>query len=313
MPLELRPGWCLSDDEVSQVLTIGDWRSDGGHKVSDLDGDDWKPGETVALHRSVSLEGTLIDLRRGFGLPTGQSAGLAAAWKCSATAVAGVHVGGPAPVPITQDLESLVLEVPQGIGGSLELEMCIVSLKASGKAKSAIPVGAVLWSDSWTTPNSDRTLLLEGDETRLPVRTVSFQEYFGQASSALWAIDLDTTIESDDLIANVALVLLNKDVLEREFRDTDGQPDAARLPPSALAGISVDLVRTMTAVMLDDFDASDDWAELAPNTVGATLVLRLTESFGSVDKAQAAYENDQPTFCRELWNRFAPNAWGAEK
>ena len=155
----------------------------------------------------------------------------------------------------------------------------------------------------------DRTILLEGDETRIPVRTVAFGEYFGQPSGALWAIDLDTTIEADDLLANVVTVLLNKEVLERDFRGSDGEPDASRLHDVALAGISVDLIRCLTAALLDDLSDVGDWLEMPDGSVGAMLSVRLLEAFGSVPAAKVLFESDQQAFARSLWHRFAPDSW----
>ena len=155
----------------------------------------------------------------------------------------------------------------------------------------------------------DRTILLEGDETRIPVRTVAFGEYFGQPSGALWSIDLDTTIEPDDLLANVVTVLLNKEVLERDFRSSDGEPDASRIHDVALAGISVDLIRCLTAAVLEDLSDARNWHEMPEGSVGAMLNLRLLETFGSVPSAKAVFESDQQTFSRALWHRFAPDSW----
>ena len=112
--------------------------------------------------------------------------------------------------------------------------------------------GALVWSDGWTNPIRERTILLEGAETRIPVRTVSFDQHFGEPSGALWAIDLDTSIEPDDLLANVVTVLLNKDVMIRDFRGANGEPDARKIPTSSLAGMSVDLVRSLTAALVEE-------------------------------------------------------------
>ncbi|MCU1365754.1 MAG: hypothetical protein JWN39_1393 [Ilumatobacteraceae bacterium] len=154
-------------------------------------------------------------------------------------------------------------------------------------------------------------MLLEGSQARIPVRSVDFDQYFGEPSGALWAVDLNASIEPDDLLANVATVLLNKEVLQREFMGSDGEPNAALLPASSLAGMSVDLVRCLTATLRDDLASADEWTDLPDGSVGAMLVLRLTETFGSVSAALTDFEYDQPAFTRELWNRFAPDSWRA--
>ncbi|MEP1123401.1 MAG: hypothetical protein ABJH68_05865 [Ilumatobacter sp.] len=100
--------------------------------------------------------------------------------------------------------------------------------------------------------------------------------------------------------------------MDRDFHDANGDPDPATLPPSSLAGISVDLVRVLTAALAEELHAVEDWTDLADGTVGQMLVLRLTEAFGSVSGALADHEHDQPTFSRRLWNRFAPDSWRAQ-
>ncbi|MEQ1698536.1 MAG: hypothetical protein ABMA25_00405 [Ilumatobacteraceae bacterium] len=313
MPIELRPNWCLGDETIDSVLEFGAWSAPDGRPALDNDGDDWQPGEHIVLKREIRVRVNSFDLRRAFGLTAGESIGVAARWSCRATATAGTHVGGPAPLRLSQDL-SLDLEVPSDIAGSLELETCLVVTWTSGERPAdAAPDGALVWSDGWSTPIGERTLLLEGGEARVPVRTVSFNLHFGQPSGALWAIDVDTTIEPDDLLANVVTVLLNKDVLGRDFRGVDGEPDAARLPDSALAGISVDLVRSLTGAMREELTEGASWAELPDGSVGSMLLRRLTEAFGSITGALDAHEKDEPTFSRQLWNRFAPDSWSSKK
>jgi hypothetical protein len=85
------------------------------------------------------------------------------------------------------------------------------------------------------------------------------------------------------------------------------------LPRSTHAGISVDLVRVLTAVLAEELQGDEDWAELADGTVGQMLVLRLTEAFGSVSGALADHEHDQPAFSRRLWDRFAPDSWRTQQ
>ena len=310
MPLELRPGWCLSDEAVDDAISLGDWIvADSGRPALANDGDDWKPGDSITMARSVELKSDPLDARRQLDLTAGQVLGIAARWSCRATSTAGVHLGGPAPIPLA-DTVSLTLDVPADIAGSIEVETClVVRWTVDERPTDACPDGALVWSDGWTRPIGERTILLEGAETRIPVRTVSFEQRFDKPSGSLWAIDLDTSIEPDDLLANVVTVLLNRDVMVRDFRDADGEPDPAQLPPSALAGISVDLVRVLTSALAEELEGNEDWTDLAEGTVGRMLVLRLTEAFGSVATALADHERDQPAFARGLWNRFAPDTW----
>jgi len=311
MPLELRPPWCLTDDDLGDVIKMGLWTSPDGDPALSRDGDDWRPGETVRLSRTVKLEVDLIDLRRRLGLRAGAVVGVAARWSCRSTTTAGVHATGPAPIGLTAN-NVLIIDVPSTIAGSLEVETClIVNWTTLDRPTGSCPDGALIWSDGWTIPPRDRTILLEGAQARIPVRTVSFDQYFGQPSGALWAIELDPSIGVDDLLSNVVTVLINKEILQREFRGADDEPDAAMLPPSTLAGMSVDLVRSLTATLREELAGDDDWTELADGSVGAMLVVRLTETFGSVSDALANFENDQSTFSRELWNRFAPDSWRA--
>ena len=261
------------------------------------------------MARSVELKSDPLDARRQLDLTAGQVLGIAARWSCRATSTAGVHLGGPAPIPLA-DTVSLTLDVPADIAGSIEVETClVVRWTVDERPTDACPDGALVWSDGWTRPIGERTILLEGAETRIPVRTVSFEQRFDKPSGSLWAIDLDTSIEPDDLLANVVTVLLNRDVMVRDFRDADGEPDPAQLPPSALAGISVDLVRVLTSALAEELEGNEDWTDLAEGTVGRMLVLRLTEAFGSVATALADHERDQPAFSRGLWNKFAPDTW----
>lgn len=309
MPLELRPTWCLDEAMVQSAVLFGEWMTADGRLALESDGDDWRPGQGLVLTREVTLLVDPFDLRRAFDLTANESVGVAARWSCRATGAAGVHVGGPAPIGLTT-APLLSLEVPADIASSIEVETCLV-LTRSGEDRAAdsAPDGALVWSDGWTIPMRDRTVLLEGGEARVPVRTISFADRFGQPSGALWAIDLDTSIDADDPLANVVTVLLNKDVLARDFRGRDGEPDAALLSPSALAGISVDLIRGLTVAMREELSGGEEWVELQDGSVGAMLVSRLVEAFGSIASALDNHERDEPTFSRELWNRFAPDSW----
>jgi hypothetical protein len=156
-------------------------------------------------------------------------------------------------------------------------------------------------------------VLLEGDELRIPVRTVSFTERYDSRAGALWAIELETTVELEDPLSNVVTVLLNRDALQRDFSDADGEPDPARIPSALLCGISVDLVRSLTAALVGDLDEEQSWADLDDGTVGSMLLLRLTQAFGSVSDGAEAFSNDQPAFTRRLNDVFAPDSWSVSR
>jgi len=310
MPLELRPAWCLTDDTVNSFLNFGDWTDEHHAPAMARDGDDWRPGDGLIIHRSVELDGGVVDLRRALGLRAGAVLGVAARWSCRSTATAGVHVGGPAPLVLESDL-NLQLEIPSTIGGSLEIETClIVGWTVSEPPPTACPHGALIWSDGWSSARSERTILLEGADLRIPVRTVSFKDYYGAPSSALWSIDVDPPIALDDLVANVVTVLLNEDCLEREFTDNAGRPDASQLPPWVHTGISVDLVTCLASAAVEELVA-DDFDELGEGSVGAMLDLRLRTTFGSVSAAVADLTSNPATFSRQLWSGLAPDSWSA--
>lgn len=313
MPVELRPTWCLSDEQVAEVIDVEEWLDAEGSRVLDQDGDDWCPGRGLVLSRRLSLRLEPVEARRRLGLMAGQALGVGARWSCRATSVAGVHRGGPSPVRLIGEDVVVTVDVPASIARSVELETClVVDWTIDNRPAGSCPSGALVWSDGWSQPVRERTILLEGEEGRIPVRTVSFNQHFGEPSGALWSIDLDTSISSDDLVANVVTVLLNKDVLVRDFPGTDGEADASRLPEFAIAGISTDLVRSLTQVLVDELVELDN-AELGDGSVGALLAGHLTETFGSVSLAASTFESDPTTFAREAWNRFAPNKWGAAR
>lgn len=311
MSLELRPAWCIDDNALAELIRLGPWMDSKDALAFKRDGDNWRPGETLDLRRTVELVVTPAELRRRLKLRAGARVGVAARWSCGYTFSAGVHVDGPAPLGLDSE-KDLVVAVPSSLAGSLELETCLVVTWANSEHSAAsCPDGALIWSDGWTISPRDRTILLEGSQARIPVRTVSFKEHFGEMSGALWAIELETSIEPDDLLSNVVRVILNKEVLQREFKGDDGEGDASRIPPFAYAGIQVDLVRALMAALAEEFDGGEDWAELAAGSVGALLLLRLGETFGSVAEGVRLSAEDEPAFSRELWNRFAPNSWRA--
>lgn len=313
MAIELRPGWCLSEDQVEGALELGGWKDSDGAPAFEFDGDSWRPGQALVFEREVE---PLVDpggLRRELGLVAGQMVGLAVRWSCRSTAIAGTHVGGPEPIPLDGPF-TLRIEVPADVAGSIEVETCLVSRWTTDQRPvDAAPDGALIWSDGWEIPSRDRSVLLEGDELRIPVRTVSFAERYGSAASALWAIELDTRIELDDLLSNVVTVNLNRDVLGRDYPDADGEADPSRLPDALLAGISADLIRSMTAAVLDDLDGGQDWADWPEGSVGSLVLLRLMQAFGSVKAGADAYENDQPIFNRCLNDLLAPDSWKVSK
>lgn len=309
MPIELRPRWCLSDDTVAEVMRLGDWVNQNGARAFDQDGDDWKPGEAQILRRDIEPLMDLLDVRRHLSLVAGQTMGVAARWSCGLTNNAGVHASGPTPVNLDGPT-TLVVEIPEHVGGSIEIETCLVSRWGTDQRPvGSSPDGALIWSDGWTEPPRDRSILLEGDGLRIPVRTVSFTDRYDSPAGSLWAIELEATIELDDLLSNVVTVYLNDDVLRRDFAHADGEPDPASIPGALLTGVSSDLVRSLTATLIGELNDDRSWNELAEGTVGSMLLLRLTQAFGSVADGAEAYENDQPAFTRQLNDVFAPDTW----
>src|SRR4051812_47441621 len=125
MPLELRPTWCLTDALVEEVLSFGIWTDDQGRLAPERDGDHWKPGEPVRLTRSVELLADPIEVRRQLGLRAGVVVGVAARWSCPPPAIAGVHLGGPSPIALPSGV-SIDVNTPASVGGSVELETCLV-------------------------------------------------------------------------------------------------------------------------------------------------------------------------------------------
>lgn len=310
MPLELRPTWCLTDPVVDTAMTFGPWKTADGRPVSTQDGDSWSPGTGLLLRREIELDGDPLGVRQHLGVGAGGTVGVAARWTCRATFMAGVQTAGPLPVPLTSSTV-LELDIPADIAESLEIETCLIVNWGGERPAGASPDGALIWSDGWSSGRDERTVLLEGSEARIPVSTVSFAERFGRPSRAMWAIDLDPSVGLEDLLSNVATVLLNKDVLAREFRGDHDEPDPTLLPPFALAGMSVDLVRGLTIALHEELTDTEGWQEHRDGSVGAMLVLRLTDAFGSVPDALVTLERDEPSFTRELWHRFAPDSWKA--
>lgn len=313
MVLELRPSWCLDDETASELFEFGPWMTPGGIPVSALDGDNWKPGEEVHLQRQVQVMFDAVEVRRKLGLRLGAIVGVGSRWTCRRTSEAGTHRGGPKPLALTTDM-TLELAIPRDIGGSIELETClVVNWVVRDRPFNSCPDGAMIWSDGWSTNKSQRSLLLEGAELRIPVRSVAFSSYFGAPSGALWALDMDPSVALDDLLSNVVTVLLNSDVLDRDFKNKEGEGDASLIPEYVSAGIQVDLLRCLTAALSDDLEGDERWEDMEDGSVGALVVRHLTESFGSVRSGLDNFGSDQPAFSRHLWHRFAPVAWRTKR
>ena len=165
------------------------------------------------------------------------------------------------------------------------------------------------------TPVSDRTILLEGDEARLPVRSISFNELYGSKSDALWAIDVDDTSSLEDMVANVVTVFLNTDVTGRDFK-SGSEPDVSKIPDSLIAAIHVDLLRNMTfsfsEVLGDEaWSSMEDIEHYQDGSIAKMLGFNLVDAFGSLDLAISTLSTSPQTFDRKLWDLFAPGSWSA--
>ena len=307
--IELRPQWCLDGSVVAEGIELGPWRDADGNDVFALDGDDWRPGDVVRLQRSISFDGDAVDLKRALGLPTGLRLSVGVRWFCRATGRAGVHEQGPAPLALL-DVGLLEVALPREIAKSVELETCLIGFWDAGQERSDLcPNGALLWSDGWDASSSEREVLLEGSKLRIPVSTVSFKERFEGVSSALWFVELDGGIEPDHLVSNAVGVLLNADVLERDFKTSAGEADASLLPATIIAGLQVDLFRMLTGALNEQLAEWNEWEECADGAVGPLVRDRLIESFGSLETALATFDESQSDFTKRLWDSFAPNSW----
>ena len=317
MTLELRPSWCLDDKTVSNVLEFGDWM-DGKKTAFERDGDDWQPGEKIIITRTVTPLIKQNELRRRFDLAAGQIVGVAARWSCRDTSNGGVHIGGPSAIKLLGET-TLTLEIPVEIARSIEIETCLITNRSTPNDQTGLAAeGSILWSDSWTQSASERTVLLEGDEARIPVRSVSFKQQFGKVSSALWAIDFDTSIAFDDLLANVFTVLLNTEVTSKNFKGADKKPEVSQIPDSLLSAIMVDLMRGLTSILKDEL-LEVNWTDLQDikdfedGSVGQWLGIRMIRMFGSTSSGIEAFLHNESLFSRELWDLFAPNSWSDPK
>jgi hypothetical protein len=313
--VELRPKWCVPDELIHELLQPGAWIDDAGRQIADLTGDEWKPGSSVTIRRAINPALSQLEIRQRLSLSPDATVGIAARWSCKETALAGSHFNGPIPIPIADgEPIDLVLQIPGDIGGSIEVETCVIVRIDSGNVDSSgVPDGALIWSDSWSTPLAERRVLLEGSELRIPVRTVSFDSYYADGSQALWAIEAEQ-LALDDVVSASVVVLINADrvnTVTDEFGNTD-TPDVASLSSTSRAGILVDMVRVLTANLLEELDEIGDWSDQDDGTVGQLVALNLTKAFGSVQLGVNCFREDQATFARGLWSQLAPERWDSE-
>lgn len=307
--IELRPAWCVDDSTVDENIELEHWVDDNGRLALARTGDDWTPGEGLALTRKVRLRVSPGELRRNLGLQAGAVVGIAARWACRATSTAGVHDEGPHPRPLTEDLD-LSLTIPASVAGSLELETCLVVGWRDGTGGvGKCPDGGIIWSDTWSAVPGQLRVTLEGSEFRIPVQTVSFQERFGERSNALWSIGLDAGIDLTDIIANVATIYVNRDVVARDFSPRDGDHDLRLLPSMSQAAMNADLIRLLTSTLREQLTEHSAAATYPDGTVGQILTLNLDGAFGSVSAALRSDNEDPSGFIRALWSHFAPDSW----
>lgn len=313
--IELRPKWCVTDSLIQELLQLGPWIDKGGRRITELTGDEWKPGSSVMIRRVINPAFSELEIRQKLSLAPDATVGIAARWSCKETALAGSHLSGPLPLPVAGgEPTDLVLEIPGDIGGSIEVETCvIVRINSEVIDSSGVPDGALIWSDSWSTPLAERRILLEGSELRIPVRTISFDSYFGDGSQALWAIEAEQ-LALDDIVSASVVVLINADrvkMVTDEFGNTD-TPDVTSLSSTSRAGVLVDLVRVLTANLLEELDEIGEWSDQDDGTVGQLVALNLTKAFGSVQLGVNCFRDDQATFARGLWSQLAPEKWDSE-
>lgn len=308
--LELRPKWCAKDEVIRELLSFGDWLDDAGNEISIRTGDEWKPGASLKLRRTFTPAFSEMEIRQKLNLPPEAFLGVAARWSCKDTALAGSHNGGPLPLSLEASTD-LELEIPGDLGGSVEVETClIVRMDSGAHDATAAPDGALIWSDSWSTSQSERRVLLEGSELRIPVLTVSFKSYFDTKSRALWSIEAEPA-GLEDMITAVVTVLLNDDVMPRiqGGPEDEGAPNVNSLSSTVAAGVQVDLVRVLTGLLIDEIEEVVVWSELPEASVGRWLLLVFTQAFGSTRAGVQYFREDQSAFARCLWSLFAPERW----
>jgi hypothetical protein len=307
--IELRPKWCVSQETLSELLELAPWKDEAGAVISKRTGDDWTVGQGIRLSRTAKVLDPENILSR-LGLRPGAAVGLAVRWSCRATAMAGTHDGGPAPMPV-QDSMCLTLDLPPVLAGSLEVETCLIVIRqTSFHEEGSCPVGAVLWSDAWETPAHERAVLLEGDETRIPILSVSFKERFRGDERALWSVEVQEPVDLEDLLANVVTVYLNEDMLKKHFASEEGLPDPMRLPTMAQTAISVELIRQLTASVAAELEVLESPGSWGRGTVGEVLCKNLGIAFGSVEVAFDVFKNDGASFSRRLWSHCAARSVG---
>ena len=311
--IELKPAWCVDDKALLEAIELDQWKDGAGKPAATRDGDDWSPGEGVLLKRTIRLKVPQAELRRRLDLQAGAVVGVAARWTCRSTASAGVHDNGPQPLPLIDDIE-LSLSIPPTIAGSIELETCIVvSWRDGAGGPGRCPDGGLVWSDGWSAAQGQVSVILEGSEFRIPVQTISFKERFGEQSDAVWSIGVDARIELEDLLANVATIYLNHDVLSRDFRGQGGEPDASLLPAMASAGINSDLLRLLTGRLRETLLELSPGATHSAGTVGEILIRNLTGAFDSLPAAIQSLDDDPSRFMRAIWSHFAPTSWAGKR
>jgi hypothetical protein len=303
MPVELRPTWCVQGASRPDGLSLGPWQVDGA-PAEEFDGDDWTPGQVVRATRVVEIADGVDAFRRWLGLPSGTRLGLGVRWYCQATSHAGTHVSGPSPLPLAESFE-VAVELPAEVAGSVAVETALL-LGSVDRRTAGGPDGGVIWADTWT--NEDATVQLEGDEHRIPVLRVSFGKRYEDASSALWTIEVDHGAESDDVLSAVCSVVLNEDVLARDFADRLGAIDENRLSDAQVAEIRADVIRTVCRTIdheLDELDPDDH----LPGTVGDIIGGQLVECFGSTATAARELRDDPASFDRRLRSHLSPMRW----
>lgn len=303
MLTELRPTWCVQGESSPDGLNVAPWQVNGA-PLEQFDGDKWTPGQVVRATRIIEIVDGVDAFRRGLKLPSGTRLGLGVRWYCQATSHAGTHVSGPSPLPLAETFE-IAVELPAAVAGSVTMETALL-LGSVDRRTAGGPDGGVIWADTWS--NDDVAIELEGDEHRIPVLRVSFKERYENASSALWTIEVDHGAVGDDVLSSVCSVVLNEDVLARDFADRLGTIDENRLSDAQVAEIRVDVVRTACRTIeheLEDLDPGDH----LPGTIGSIIGGQLIECFGDAATAARELRDDPASFDRRLRSHLSPMRW----
>ena len=66
-------------------------------------------------------------------------------------------------------------------------------------------------------------------------------------------------------------MLLNADVLERDFKSSAGEADASLLSGTIIAGIQVDLFRMLTGALKEQLAEVGEWEECGDGAVGPSF------------------------------------------